>query len=301
MILIEYTFLFSIEDVQSLPFSSNRISTDCLTLLEYYYPFTLSSFYEEYMLNKTKRLYSIAYELRDILSNNSNNQFLSTIEFHIKPERLKLYHDLSSSSTTTTTFQTNIPYEYYLIEDNYLSTAWNIIESSHDEFVESIHEFFEINAYHTIEQGIFLQPTLAELYSNETTRLAAILIIAHELGHALCPCGINLTEREYYADLIALNLIKIYNDKYLNLTTNEDYIRKFFIYYGQSECIHINRDMILFMNKQENSNEHHINRVLKSNDLFQSIFHCSNEQENHSKKIQRLLPDLCLSCRNKQI
>lgn len=285
--------IFVTEDIYSLPLQSNRIPNDCLALLEYYYPFTLSSFYEEYMSNKTEKLYSVAYELRDILVNNSNNQFLSSLEFHIKPERLKLYHDLSP-----TTIITHIPYEYYLIEDNYLSTAWNIIESSHEELIEPIHEFFEINAYHTIEQGIFLQPTVAELYSNETTRLAALLIIAHELGHALCPCGINLTEREYFADLIALDLIENYNQ---NSIISEDIIKNFFIYYGQSECTHINREMLSLMNKQENLNEFHVNRVLKSNELFQIIFNCSTHQQKYAKKIHSLLPELCTACRNKKI
>jgi hypothetical protein len=277
-------FLF--KDIHSLPLPSNRIPNDCLTLLEYYYPFTLSSFYEEYMLNKTTKLYSVAYELRDILLNNSN------LQFHIKPERLKLFHDLS--------LITHIPYEYYLIEDNYLSTAWNIIENSHEELVEPIHEFFEINGYHTIEQGIFLQPTVAELYSNETTYLAALLLVAHELGHALCPCGINLTEREYFADLIALRLILDYNEQILNRTITLDNIKTFFIIYGQSECININREMISLMNKQDNLNELHVNRVLKSNEQFQTIFNCPLHQRRHTKKLNSLLLELCAACRNKK-
>jgi len=244
------------------------------------------------MSNKTNELYSIAYELRDILLNNSTNQILSSLKFHIKPERLKLFHDLSPT--------TNIPYEYYLIEDNYLSTAWNIIENSHEELVEPIHEFFEINGYHTIKQGIFLQPTVAELYSNETTRLAALLLIAHELGHALCPCGINLTEREYFADLIALRLIQDYNEEKLNRTITLNNIKTFFITYGQSECIHINREMISLMNKQDNLIELHVNRVLKSNELFQTIFNCSLYQRRHTKKMNSLLPELCTACRNKK-
>jgi len=47
------------------------------------------------MSNKTNELYSVVYELRDILLNNSNHQFLSSFQLHIKPERLKLFHDLS--------------------------------------------------------------------------------------------------------------------------------------------------------------------------------------------------------------
>ena len=171
------------------------------------------------MSNKTAELYSIVYELRDLL-NISDKQFLSSLQFHIKPERLKLFHDLSPITS-------NIPYEYYSIEDNYLSTAWNIIEKSREEFVQPTHEFFEINGYHTIEQGIFLQPTVAELYSNETTRLVALLLIAHELGHALCPCGMNLTEREYFADLIALQLIINYNEQRLNTEITNDDIKDF--------------------------------------------------------------------------
>jgi hypothetical protein len=240
------------------------------------------------MSNKTNELYSVVYELRDILLNNSNHQFLSSLQFHIKPERLKLFHDLSPT--------THIPYEYYLIEDNYLSTAWNIIESFHDELVEPIHEFFEINGHHTIEQGIFLQPTVAELYSNETTRLAALLLIAHELGHALCPCGINLTEREYFADLIALRLIIDYNEQKRIL----DNIKTFFIIYGQSECVHINREMISLMNKQENLIELHVNRVLKANEQFQTTFNCPLHQRRQTKKVNSLLPELCAACRKKK-
>jgi hypothetical protein len=241
------------------------------------------------MSNKTAELYSVAYELRDILSNNSNHSYLSSLQFNIKPERLKLFHDLSPTSS-------HIPYEYYLIEDNYLSTAWNIIESSHEEFVEPIHEFFEINGHHTIEQGIFLQPTIGELYSNKTTRLAALLLIAHELGHALCPCGINLTEREYFADLIAFRLIIDYNEQKLNQTM----LKRFFLIYGQSECIHINREMISLMNKQENLIEFHVNRVLKGNEQFQIIFNCSLNQRQQTQKMNNLLPEICADCRRKQ-
>ena len=271
---------------------SHRIPNDCLTLLEYYYPFTLSSFYEEYMLNKTTELYSVAYELRDILLNNSNQSYLSSLQFNIKPERLKLFHDLSPASS-------RIPYEYYLIEDNYLSTAWNIIESSYEEFVEPIHEFFEINGHHTIEQGIFLQPTVGELYSNETTRLNALLLIAHELGHALCPCGINQTEREYFADLIAFRLIiDYYKQKFNQTIINSEILKRFFLIYGQSECIHINREMISLMNKQENLIEYHVNRVLKGNEQFQIIFNCSLNQ--HRQVNHLFLPELCTDCRQKE-
>jgi hypothetical protein len=245
------------------------------------------------MSNKTTELYSVAYKLRDILSNNSNHQFLSSLKFHIKSERLKLFHDLSPTTT-------HIPYEYYFIEDNYLSTAWNLIENSPEELVEPIHEFFEINGYHTIEQGIFLQPTVAELYSNQTTRLVALLLIAHELGHALCPCGINLTEREYFADLIALRLIIDYNEQILNRTMIIDHIKTFFITYGQSECMHINREMISLMNKQENLIELHVNRVLKGNEQFQTIFNCSLNQRKETKKLNSLLPELCATCRKKK-
>ncbi|CAF3536820.1 unnamed protein product [Adineta steineri] len=277
-------------NIQSLSLPFNHIPKDCLALLEYYYPFTLSSFYEEYMLNKTEELYSIAYQLRDhLILSNLNNQFLSSLQFHIKPERLKLFHDLFPTTT-------HIPYEYYFIENNYLSTAWNIIESSHEKLLQPTHEFFEINGYHTIKQGIFLQPTVAELYSNETTRIGALLLIAHELGHALCPCGINLTEREYFADLIALNLIINYQQEQLNLTTKQlNYIKTFFITYGQSECTHINREMISIMN-----NELHINRVLKGNEQFQTIFNCSLKQNKYAKKINSLLPEICTACREKK-
>jgi hypothetical protein len=284
---------FIIIDIQSFPLPINYIPNDCLTLLEYYYPFTLSSFYENYMSNKTDQLYSIAYELRDLLLTNSNNQFLSSLQFHIKPERLKLFSDLSPTIS-------DIPYEYYYIEDNYLSTAWNIIESFHEELLHPTHEFFEINGHHTIEQGIFLQPTVAELYSNETTRIAALLLIAHELGHALCPCGINLTEREYFADLIALNLIINYHEQQLNTTIRSDDMKTFFITYGQSECIHINREMVTLMNKQQNFIELHINRVLKGNDQFQTIFNCPLNQRRHAKKMKSLLPELCGACREKK-
>ena len=70
-----------------------------------------------------------------------------------------------------------------------------MIESSPEQLVEPTHAFFNINGHHTTEQGIFLQPTVAEFYSNETTSIVALLLIAHELGHAVCPCGINLTKR----------------------------------------------------------------------------------------------------------
>ena len=245
------------------------------------------------MSNKTSELYSIVYELRDMLLNNSNPQYLSSLQFHIKPERLKLFQELSPASS-------HIPYEYYFIEDNYLSTAWNIIENSHEQFVEPIHEFFEINGHHSIEQGIFLQPTVGELYSNESTRLTALLLIAHELGHAFCPCGINQTEREYFADLIAIRLIINYNEQKFNQTVSPDLLKQFFLIYGQSECMHINREMISLMNRQENSIESHVNRVLKGTEQFQILFNCSLNQRRQSKRINTLLPRVCSECRRKK-
>ncbi|CAF0816440.1 unnamed protein product [Rotaria sordida] len=280
-------------NIHALLLPSNRIPNDCLTLLEYYYPYTLSSFYEKYMSNKIEQLYLITNELRNLLINNSDNDFVLSIKFHIKPEYLKLYHEISS-------IKFHIPYEYYLIEDNYLSTAWNIIENFHEELIQPIHTFFEINGYHTIEQGIFLQPTVAELYSNETTRLAALLLIAHELGHALCPCGINQTEREYFADLISLHLIMNYNEQQLNRTLTSNDIKKFFITYVQSECIHINHDMISLMNKQKNFIELYINQILQENEQFQTVFNCSLNKYRQTKKINNLLLELCATCRNKK-
>ena len=193
------------------------------------------------MSNKTAQVRSVALELRDRLMKNQRNQsdsrFLSSLQFHVQPERLKLFQDLSSSAAT------EVPYEFYIVEDNYLSTGWNIIESTREELLTPTHDFFEINGYHTVEQGIFLQPTIAELYANVTTRLTALLLIAHELGHALCPCGVNLTEREYFADLVALPLIIDYNEQQLNGSRLFEDIRTFFITYGQSECVHINREI----------------------------------------------------------
>lgn len=269
-------------------FPSHRIPNDCLTLLEYSYPFTLSSFYEEYMSNKTRQLYSVISHFRDNLMNNSTQSLLRTLPFHIQSERLKLFQDLSPPSSP-------IPYEIYSIEEHYLSTVWNLIEYSHEQFVEPVYEFFEINGHHTIEQGIFLQPTVAELYSNESTRLAALLLIAHELGHALCPCGMNLTEREYFADVIALRLMI----DYLSNTTamSRDDLQRFFFDYGQMECLHVNRVMIGLMNREEHFMEDHLNRVLKSNEEFQKIFHCSTEQYRQSEHLKIFLPDLCTACR----
>ena len=149
------------------------------------------------MINQTEQLYSIAFELRDLLirqdEEQSNGSSLSSLEIHIKPERLKLYEDLSSQS---------IPYEFYPIEETYFSTAWNIVENNHESFVQVTHEFFDLNAHHTVKDGIFLQPTIAELSQNDSTHLAALLLVAHELGHASCPCGSNRTEREYLAEMV---------------------------------------------------------------------------------------------------
>ncbi|CAF1516819.1 unnamed protein product [Rotaria magnacalcarata] len=277
-------------NVHSLLLPSNLVSHDCLTLLEYYYPYTLSSFYEHYMSNKTEQLYVVADELRNLLVNNSDNELLSSIKFHIKPERLKLFDELSTTKS-------HIPYEYYLIEDNYLSTAWNIIENLQEQVFQPSHTFFELNGHHTIEHGIFLQPTVAELYSNETTRQAALLLIAHELGHALCPCGINQTEREYYADLIALHLIIDYNEQQWNRTLTPMDLKTFFITYVQSECMHINHEIVSLMNKQKYFIELHINRVLQENDEFQTIFNCSSNQDRPTRKMSSLLLQLCATCR----
>lgn len=271
-------------------FPSHRIPNDCLTLLEYSYPFTLSTFYEEYMSNKTRQFSSIISQIRDNLMNNSTESVLRTLQFHIQPERLKLFQDLSPPSSV-------IPYEFYSIEEDYLSTVWNLIEHSHEQFVEPIYEFFEINGHHTIEQGIFLQPTVAELYSNESTRLAALLLIAHELGHALCPCGMNLTEREYFADVIALRLLIDYLDKQSNGTMSREDMQRFFFEYGQMECLHVNRAMISLMNREEHFMGDHLNRVLKGNEEFQRIFNCSTNQYRQSEQLKIFLPDLCTACR----
>ena len=269
---------------------SKSFPIDCLTLVETYYPFTLSSFYEKFLTNQISELYSIAYELRDFISRTSKLDYLSSIQFHIKPERLKLYDDLSAS----------IPYEFYSIDKHFLSTSWNLIDRTEEKSIEAIHEFFEINAYYSIEQGIFLQPTIAELYSNESTRQIALLLIAHELGHAHCPCGINLTEREYFADLIGLRLIIDYNEKRLNRTLTPNDLREFFLIYGQSECIHVNRNMIILMNKEENLMELHVNRVVQVNEQFQTIFNCSIDQRQQSQQFNKLLPNLCEHCRTKK-
>jgi hypothetical protein len=288
-------------DLQTLSFPYTRIPHDCLALLESFYPFTLSSFYETYMSNKTQQVRSVALELRDRLLRNQRNQsdsrFLSSLQFHIQPERLKLFHDLSSSSSSATV---HVPYEFYIVEDNYLSTGWNIIESTREELLQPTHDFFDINGYHTVEQGIFLQPTIAELYANATTRVAALLLIAHELGHALCPCGVNLTEREYFADLIALPLIIDYHEQQLNGSRLYDDIRTFFITYGQSECVHINREMIHLMGKDQNLVDLHVTRVLQSTERFQALMNCSAAQQHHrTKHTGSLLPELCAACRRK--
>lgn len=277
-------------DLHFSPFPSHRIPNDCLALLETFYPFTLSTFYEEFLSNKTREFYSVILQFRDILMNNSTETFLLSLQFHIQSERLKLFQDLSPSTSP-------MPYEFYSIEENYLSTAWNLIEYSHDEFVQPIYEFFEINGHHTIEQGIFLQPTVVELYFNESTRLAALLLIAHELGHALCPCGGNLTEREYFADVIALRLMIDYMETQSNETMSLEEMKIFFFNYGQTECLQINRAMIPLMNKQENFMEDHVNHVLKSNEEFQRIFHCSSSQYQQSEQLKKILPDFCTACR----
>ena len=282
-----------------LDFPSNRIPTDCLSLLEYYYPFTLSSFYEAAVSNQTEELHSMALELRELLISNqenvSNIQYFSSLEFHIKPEVLKLYQDLTSTSSTS-----QIPYEYHSIEDHYLSTAWNMIVPADDKLLRLTHELFEINGYHSVEQGIFLQPTIAELYSNDSTRTVALLLIAHELGHAFCPCGYNLTQREYFADLIALPLIIDYYERQWNrsLTANETSL--FFLTYGQSECTHIKRQMITMTHREDHSIDLHMQRVLQASERFQLHFNCSVEQLRKTNQIHHLLPDLCAACRKQR-
>lgn len=247
------------------------------------------------MSDKIEQLHLIADDLRNLLKNNSDLEYLSSLEFNIKPERLRLFHDLSPTTT-------HIPHEYYFIEDNYLSTAWNIIENFREELVQPVHSFFEINGHHTMEQGIFLQPTVAELYSNESTRFAALLLIAHELGHAICPCGTNLTEREYFADLVALPLIIDYNEQKLNRTLKSNEIKTFFIEYVQSECININHDIASLIHTEKHSIELNINRILKGNEYFQSVFNCStNQHKQTNKKIKNLLFELCGTCRHKTV
>jgi hypothetical protein len=77
-------------------------------------------------------------------------------------------------------------------------------------------------------------------------------------------------------------------------------LKRFFLIYGQSECIHINREMISLMNKQENLIEFHVNRVLKGNEQFQIIFNCSLNQRQQTQKMNNLLPEICADCRRKQ-
>lgn len=268
------------------------IPIDCLSLLELYYPFTLASFYEQMIINQTEQLHSVAFELRDLLirqdNNDSNSSYLTALEIHIKPERLKLYEDLSSPS---------IPYEFYPIDDTFLSTAWNVIEKNRDSFVQVTHEFFDLNAHHTVKDGIFLQPTIAELYQNDSTRLAALLLIAHELGHASCPCGSNRTEREYFADLLALNLVMDYQEEQYNRSMTSDELTIFFLTYGQSECMHINYEMRSRINRDDHQIDNHVNRLLRMNEQFQQRFNCSVDQQQRSKETRQILPHLCRSCR----
>ena len=64
--------------------------------------------------------------------------------------------------------------------------------------------------------------------------------------------------------------------------------------------MHVNREMISLMNKAENLIEFHVNRVLKYNEKFQTIFNCPLYQHKKTKKINSLLPDLCSTCRKKK-
>lgn len=175
-----------------------------------------------------------------------------------------------------------------------------MIASADDKILQLTHELFEINGYHSAEQGIFLQPTIAELYSNDSTRTVALLLIAHELGHAFCPCGYNLTQREYFADLIALPLIIDYYERQWNrsLTSNETSL--FFLTYGQSECTHINRQMITMTHRDDHSIDLHIQRVIQASERFQLHFNCSVEQLRKTNQIHRLLPALCAACRKQR-
>ncbi|CAF5060473.1 unnamed protein product, partial [Rotaria magnacalcarata] len=113
----------------------------------------------------------------------------------------------------------------------------------------------------------------------------------------LCPCGINQTEREYYADLIALHLIIDYNEQQWNRTLTPMDLKTFFITYVQSECMHINHEIVSLMNKQKYFIELHINRVLQENDEFQTIFNCSSNQDRPTRKMSSLLLQLCATCR----
>lgn len=270
-----------------------HVARDCLALLEYYYPFTLASFYEEHVSNEIHELHTVAYVLRDLLhSTHANSSLLSSLQFHIQPERLKLFHELSPTATS-------VPFEFYPIEDSYLSTAWNLIEGWREELFQPTHAFFEINGHHIVNQGIFLQPTVAELYSNESTRMAALLLVAHELGHAVCPCGQNLTDREHIADIIALDLIIAYQ-KHQSSAANPhpDWLKNFFITYGQSECAHVNPAMISAMRPRQTLLEsQHVNRVLRGSEAFQTAFHCPPNQHRHAKRIRGLLSELCAACR----
>ena len=81
------------------------------------------------------------------------------------------------------------------------------------------HELCDLNIHHTIKDGIFLQPTIAELYHNDSTRFSALFLITHELGHASCPWGSN---RNMTLKVLA---------------------RFFLLSYGQAEWTHINNEI----------------------------------------------------------
>lgn len=242
------------------------------------------------MINQTEALSSIAFELRDLLIRQDENQSsLSSLRIHIQPERLKLHEDLSNQI---------IPYESYPIEETFLSTAWNVMETSPDSFVQVTHEFFDLNAHYAVKDGIFLQPTIAELYQNDSTRLAALLLVAHELGHASCPCGSNRTEREYFADLVALDLVIDYHEEQYNRSMTSDELAMFFLSYGQSECMHVNSEMKSWSSRDNDHQiDNHVNRLVRMNAKFQERFNCSVDRYERSQETRRLLPDLCQSCR----
>ena len=67
--------------------------------------------------------------------------------------------------------------------------------------------------------AFFLQPIIAELYRNNSTRFSALFLIAYKLGHASCPCGSN------------------------GNMTSEELTRFFLLSYGQAECTHINNEI----------------------------------------------------------
>lgn len=258
---------------------SSDAPIDCLAQLERFYPFTLAKFFDEIFSEKIQRFSRVVFRLAENLFDRR-----SAIEIDVQSERLKNFRQLTKSN--------HFPFEFYPIEENYSRTFLQMFQRRNEEDFPTTHQLFEINGHHERGKRIFLQPTVGLLFSDDSTRFIALLIVAHELGHAFCPCPSSSAETEFIADFISLRIVLQIFRQDFNAALTRKQIQKFFFDFARSECLQL--DPNRFANNTKSSQ---LNRLFEQNQHFQNAFQCSHRPNETYQQSQIFIEQICAECR----